>query len=102
MHFYFNINTIVSRFALICATMNSFQPSISNHRNGKVFVAVLDGTYQDHQRMFHKVFRRKYEFSIHVLTYVLTYEVLSLLFTCCTAKAFNSKRVLNKLKDLCK
>ena len=45
--FYFNINTIVSRFALICASiMNSFQQSISNHRNGKVFVAVLNGTYK--------------------------------------------------------
>ena len=96
MHYYFNINTIVSRFALICATMNSFQPSISNHRNGKVFVAVLDGTYQHHQRMFRKVFRGKYEFSIHVCTY----EGLSLLFTC-TAKAYNSKLVLNKLKALC-
>ena len=26
--------------------MNSFQQSISNHRNGKVFVAVLNGTYK--------------------------------------------------------
>jgi hypothetical protein len=72
--------------------MNSFQPSISNHRNGKVFVAVLDGTYQRHQRMFRKVFRGKYEFSIHVCTY----EGLSLLY----CESFQFKTGTQQIKKL--